>query len=271
MKTFRSEFHAGFSGIGINPEDISARNSGLLVDCMNVRLTKNGLEGYTPDIKSILDADCVFASTVELMSNKVDRDFSGASAWTNVDINAYDETGDLTITASAAGQYCTCPVASMPTSISSKYRLKFDVANIVGTWTLKSYDGTQTIGTVTGNGLQQVFEWTATTTGGLRIVSVATNSSGDFDNFTLSIQIAITRRWPFPQVFLTDVGLFIGALEGLFWLADDDPLTLYSFGTGAVTWPWSCAPIGAYPAFTCGDVLVYMDDVSNAYKKVTYA
>jgi hypothetical protein len=74
----------------------------------------------------------------------------------------------------------------VPTTISYKYRLRFDVANLVGTWTIKSYDGTQTIGTVSANGLQQAFEWVATTTGGLRLVAVSNLASGDFDNFTLT-------------------------------------------------------------------------------------
>jgi len=124
----------------------------------------------------------------ELMPNTVDRDFSSASAWANVDLNAYDETTDLTITASAIGQYCTCPVASAPTTVGKRYRMTFAVANIVATWTVKSYDGTQTIGTVTANGAQS-FDWTATTTGGYRIVAVATTSSGDFDNFTLTTNV----------------------------------------------------------------------------------
>ena len=146
MKTYRTEFHTGFSSIGINPESVSARNSGLLVDCMNVCITKNGLLGYSPDIKSILDGDWAFVDSV-----------TGAA-------------------------------------------------------------------------------------------------------------VTITRRWPFPQVFLTDVGLFIGALEGLYWVSDYAPLTLYSFGTGAVTWPWSCIAIGKVPAFTSGDAFVYFDDTANAYK-----
>lgn len=149
MKTYRTEFHAGFSSVGLNPEKTAARNTGLLSDCMNMVLTKNGLLGYSPEIKSILDSDISFVDSV-----------TGAA-------------------------------------------------------------------------------------------------------------VTITRRWPFPQVFLTDVGIFIGALEGLYWLSDDSPLTLYSFGTGAVTWPWSCANIGKYPAFTSGDALVYMDHNSNAYKVVT--
>ena len=123
------------------------------------------------------------AVTAELMPNLVDRDFSGASAWANVDIDAYDETGDLTITASAADQYCTLPVASAPMVAGRKYTLAFSVANLVSTWIIKSYDGTQTIGTVDAAGAQS-FEFVAAT-GGLRIVAGALDSSGDFDDFTL--------------------------------------------------------------------------------------
>jgi len=126
------------------------------------------------------------ASQTELMPNQVDRDFSGASAWANVDLNAYDETTDLTITASAAAQYCTLAVASAPTTIGQRYRMTYDLANIVSTWTVKSFDGTQTIGTISANATQGTLEWTAETTGGYRIEAVANNSSGDFDNFTLT-------------------------------------------------------------------------------------
>jgi hypothetical protein len=87
--------------------------------------------------------------------------------------------------------------------------------------------------------------------------------------------ITITNRWPFPQLFLTDVGLHIGALEGLYFLdhyhSTPTKFVLYSYATGAVTWPWSCAEIDQRPAFTSGDVLVYYDAISETYKKVTYA
>ena len=126
----------------------------------------------------------------ELMPNAVDRVFSGASAWANVDLNAYDETGDLSLTASAIGQYCTCPVASAPTTSGKRYRLTFDVSSLVGTWTVKSFDGTKTYGTVTASGAQEI-EWTATTMGGIRLVSNETDSSGNFDNFSLA-QIPVT-------------------------------------------------------------------------------
>ena len=125
------------------------------------------------------------AALVELMPNQVDRDFSAASAWANVDLNAYNETGDLTITSSVLAQYCTCPVASAPTTIGKRYRLKFDAANIVESWEIRSFDGTQILGTVTTRGAKS-FDFLASTTGGYRIVSLAAISSGDFDNFSLT-------------------------------------------------------------------------------------
>lgn len=121
----------------------------------------------------------------ELMPNQVDRDFSGPSAWSNVDLGSYDETGDLSLAASGIGQYCTCPVESAPTTAAKKYRLTFDVTGLAGTWTVKSFDGTKTYGTVTAAGAQEI-EWTATTTGGIRLVANEVNSAGSFDNFSLA-------------------------------------------------------------------------------------
>ena len=126
--------------------------------------------------------------TTELMPNAIDRNFTGgATAWADVDLGGgFNETTDLTITATAANQYCTCPVDSAPTTVGKRYRMTYDLANIVSTWTLKSFDGTQTIGTISANASQGYLDWTATTTGGYRIVATSTTSSGDFDNFTLN-------------------------------------------------------------------------------------
>jgi hypothetical protein len=69
-----------------------------------------------------------------------------------------------------------------------------------------------------------------------------------------------------PQLFLTDVGIFIGAAEGLYFIQQTTPtIVVFSYATGAVTWPWTCAEIMQKPAFTSGDVLVYFDDLSAAY------
>jgi hypothetical protein len=116
-----------------------------------------------------------------------DSTFAGASNWANVDVNAYDETtgGVLTLTASAAGQYCTLPIANATTVANKKYRLEFDVPTLTATWTIKDFGGTVTIGTISATGTGQKIEFTASTTGGLRLVSVATTSAGTFDNFLL--------------------------------------------------------------------------------------
>jgi hypothetical protein len=94
----------------------------------------------------------------------------------------------------------------------------------------------------------------------------------DVNNFSDEIyKMPFSHRWPFPQLFLTDVGLFIGALEGLYWISDHstDPMGVYDFLTGSVVWPWSCAPIDGYPAFSSGSCLVYYDANAAAYQVVT--
>jgi hypothetical protein len=143
----------GLSAVGIRTTDVPDRNSNLLISCKNARVTKAGLEGYMPDVNSIVDGTYSFIDSV-----------SGAP-------------------------------------------------------------------------------------------------------------ITITNRWPFPQLFLTDVGMHIGALEGLFFVdhyhSTPTLIVLFSYGTGAVTWPWSCAEIMQRPAFTSGDVLIYYDDQAEAYVKVT--
>jgi hypothetical protein len=151
------------------------------------------------------------------MPNTVDRDFSGASAWTNVDINAYDETTDLTITSNASAQYCTLPVASAPTTAGQKYRMKYDLANIVSSWTLQDFTGAQDIGTLDTNGTQKTLNWRVDSglTGGYRIAATANDSSGDFDNFKLydwsdcltifydkkTATLALTDSMPYNDMF----------------------------------------------------------------------
>lgn len=128
--------------------------------------------------------DVLFPEEAELMPNAVDRELSGASAWTNVDFDSYDETDDLSVTASAADQYCTLPVASCPMTVGDAYTLQMTVANLVSTFTIKSFDGAQDLGTIDENGVNAI-PFSASTTGGLRIVADTETSSADFDNFSL--------------------------------------------------------------------------------------
>ena len=87
-------------------------------------------------------------------------------------------------------------------------------------------------------------------------------------------EITISRKWPFPQVFLTDVGVFIGALEGLYLVTDPNPteypdILLTSYGVTDTVWPWVCIPILGYPAFTSGSRFVYYDAANLTYTVVS--
>ncbi len=144
----------------------------------------------------IISGDRTGQATGEKMPNLVDRDFSGASAWANVDLGSFNETDDLSIAAGGvADRYCTCPVASMPMSAGVKYRLEFDVANLSNEWEIQDFTGVQTFGFAIANGSDKFIEYTLDSglNGGLRIVATATSSSADFDNFSLVVpnEIAI--------------------------------------------------------------------------------
>lgn len=172
-----------------------ATEGALVVDLLTGNITKfdfysNAIHVH-PKTGSLF---YVWTPEGELMPNLVDRDFSGPSAWANVDLNAYDETGDLTITATVGAQYCTLPVASAPMSVGRRYRLAFDVANLVSTWTIKSFDGVQTFGTVTTPGAKAL-DFEATALGGIRIVAGTGTSSGDFDNFSLTDITNCIYQW----------------------------------------------------------------------------
>ena len=127
------------------------------------------------------------ADQSELIVNQVARDFSGGSAWADVGLSAYSESDDLTITADGVGQYAELAVAEAPQTELYQYRLKIDIANLVSTWEIQDFTGVQVLGTVSAEGTQVEFDYIvdAAITGGFRIVSLAADSSADFDNFTL--------------------------------------------------------------------------------------
>jgi hypothetical protein len=133
-----------------------------------------------------LAIDGAVIDSIENIIQGNDVTFAGSSNWANVDINAYDETtgGKLTITASAAEQYCTLPVANATTVSGHRYRVWGDVTNIVATWDLTNFTGSQLLGIISANG-RFCFDFTASTTGGFRIRSNANNSSAKFDNIVL--------------------------------------------------------------------------------------
>lgn len=183
-----------FSGTLSHP---AVKSASLILTYSGGGVTKT----ITSDSDGILSGD---VGSTELMPNAADRNLNTASAWTNFDFGTvYNESATLIsgavvlyVTASAANQYCYLPVASAPTTIGQKYTMTFSVAYHVGGFYIKSYDGTQTIGETSGTGVPGVahsFTWTATTTGGYRIVAKATTSTGCFDNFTLALANSVNQ------------------------------------------------------------------------------
>jgi hypothetical protein len=164
-------------------DDIAAHNTDVESHSGGLDVVDDAILAHDTD-PTAHGLDVLFPSGSELMPNQVDRDFSGASAWENVDVDSYDETGDLSLVASGIGQYCKLPVASAPMTPGEAYTLSFTVANLVSTFTIKSYNGVQTYGTVDGNGTVAL-PVSATTDGGIRIVADAVDSAADFDNFSL--------------------------------------------------------------------------------------
>ena len=123
----------------------------------------------------------------EVIATATDRTLTGGSTnWTNGDVNSFDETTDISVTASAVAQYFYLPVANAPTVVGTAYRLTLDVASLVSTWEIYDFSGNQLIATITHNGTAQTFDFTAQTEGGLKIVAVAADSGAAFDNFSLS-------------------------------------------------------------------------------------
>jgi len=146
----------------------------------------------------------MFMTTGTGIITGTDSTFAGANNWANVDINAFDASTDLTVTATAAGQYCTLPIANAGTTIGKEYQITLSVANLVGTWTIKDFTGTQVLGQITANGSGRTFTFRALTTGGIRLVADTATASMDMDNITLAEVIELDY-------------VYVGAYEGVLY------------------------------------------------------
>jgi hypothetical protein len=79
----------------------------------------------------------------------------------------------------------------------------------------------------------------------------------------------MTVDWPFPQIWQTDTGLWIGTRAGLYqvvFTASVWTATLRASAT--VTWPWTIADCPMFPVFASGDTFVYYDYDTSAW--ITY-
>lgn len=121
----------------------------------------------------------------ELISSADDRTFAGATNWANVDLAAYDASGDLSLSASAAAQKAKLPAGSFFSPVAAKrYYIECDVANLSGgPFALYNSNGTL-LGSITQNGkFSCAFVVSDVSFGDLEIRSLSSGSV-DLDNFS---------------------------------------------------------------------------------------
>lgn len=66
--------------------------------------------------------------------------------------------------------------------------------------------------------------------------------------------------WPFPQVWQTDSGIYIGKRDGIYKVALSAGVwTATKIASCTTNWPWTLANCPLYPVFASGDCFVYYD------------
>lgn len=83
------------------------------------------------------------------------------------------------------------------------------------------------------------------------------------------VLLDVTIDWPFPQVFHTDTGIYIGTREGLYkityvadqWVAS----SMLASYAGSIYWPWTLADTPMFPVFASGDCFVYYDYTNTTW------
>lgn len=162
--------------------------------------------------------------SAELMAYAYDRTFAGASNWANVDFASYNESGDLSLSASAVGQYCVLPVANASTTAGLRHTLSLDVSSCTSTFTIYDYSGTYFIAKILGDGTAQKFNFYARSAGGLRITADTATSSANFDNFSLKadgVQVVDAYSQGYDET--NKLGVLAGTTDG--YVFYDDPST----------------------------------------------
>jgi hypothetical protein len=160
--------------------------------CDDVSWTASGGAIGPTGAAVILDFSAI--SAAEFFTTEIDRTFTGgATHWANGDLGTtFDETGDLSLVASAIGQYCKITFTDIGTALvaGGRYRLQYDYAESTAGFEFKINGAAlQTLGDAVA-GTSQTIDFVAdeSFTGAheLRIYS-KTNAAaaGDFDNFSL--------------------------------------------------------------------------------------
>ena len=141
-----------------------------------------------------------------------------ATFWTNAgSCYQYDDEGDLSLIANAAGQYAALSVAKCSTNIGTAYRISFEVSDSAGSWFLKSENGAQTISTITGDGTITL-DFIATTTGGFRLEAGAING----------YQIGGSGVW-YNKITIDNISMVEGGWSQYFTLGTADNFKMGGF------------------------------------------
>ena len=133
-------------------------------------------------------------SQPEFFTTEIDRTFTGGSThWANVDMGTtFDETDNLSLVASATGQYCKITFTDIGTTLESgkRYVLEYDYTETVAGFEFKLVGAsTQSLGdAVAGTDKKLYFtaneDYATTEYLGIYAKTTAT-AAGDFDNFSL--------------------------------------------------------------------------------------
>lgn len=76
--------------------------------------------------------------------------------------------------------------------------------------------------------------------------------------------------WPFPQVFQTDSGIYVGKRDGLYKVSlAGGTLVATQICSRHVSWPWTLANCPMFPVFASGDCFVYYDYDTSAWTDYT--
>ncbi len=122
----------------------------------------------------------------EVFVNDGDRygNVGGTFTWIRRTLSVFAQTGSyptsyINAAASASNQYAELPVLSAPMQTGHTYKILVDVASIVSTWTIRSFDGTQTIGTISANGSFR-FDWTCLSTNSVIGLDIMREGKGEY-------------------------------------------------------------------------------------------
>jgi len=126
----------------------------------------------------------------EIITDSHNRDFSNTNEWVNDNMDAFNSSGDLTMTAGAYGDFCYLPQANAPVAVGNNYRIFYDTTAVA----IENPGAAIRIGTGYGAGVGQIpvtatiqgsFDFVATNTGGIVIEAWKAVPSWSMDNFSL--------------------------------------------------------------------------------------